>query len=301
MNKHKRLIYKALKNLKFLPKHQFFKIRYGAYTGKKLDLNNPVEFNAKIHWLKMYYHPPILTQLADKYAVRAYVTEKIGAQYLNDLHGFYTQVDSIDFESLPNQFVMKAVHGSSTNLIVKDKSHLNLEKTRKTLHSWMRHNQYQKVGFEWAYKHIKPGIIIEKYLAEDDKNCLTDYKFACFNGKVKYVQVILDNGDKVVQIFLDTEFNILEFNRVNRESYEGKLQKPIEFDTMLHLAETLADKLPYVRVDFYLVNHRIIFGEMTFYPGDGKHDFYPDYFNKTIGDYMKLPLLEKGQKEITNY
>lgn len=301
MTKTTRIIFKILKNLKFLPKPLFFKLRYGAYTGKYLNLQNPIEFNAKLHWLKLYYHPPILTQLADKYAVRAYVAEKIGAQYLNELYGFYTRVDAIHFESLPNQFVMKAVHGSSTNLIVKDKSHLNLEKTIKTLQSWMRHNQYQKVGFEWAYKHIRPGIIIEKYLTEADKNCLTDYKFACFNGKVKNVQVILDNGDKVVQNFLDTEFNILEFNRVNRESYEGNLQKPIEFDTMLYLAETLADKLPFVRVDFYLVDHRIIFGEMTFYPGDGRYDFYPDAYNKIIGDYLTLPILENGQKKITTY
>lgn len=301
MNKHKRLIYKALKNLKFLPKPLFFKIRYGAYTGKKLDLKNPVEFNAKIHWLKMYYHPPILTQLADKYEVRKYVAEKIGATYLNELLGYYKDVHAIDFDALPSQFVIKAVHGSSTNMIVKDKSTLDMVKTHKKLQEWMVHDQYRKVGFEWAYKNIKPGLVIEKYLDENNKCCLTDYKFSCFHGKAQFVQVIFDQEGKQIQAYFDRDFNLMPYNRKNREGFTGHLDKPNQFDEMLALAEILADQLPYVTVDFYLVDDRIIFGEMTFYPGDGRYDFYPDAYNKIIGDYLTLPRLKKNQSEITTY
>jgi hypothetical protein len=215
--------------------------------------------------------------------------------------GYYNDVYAIDFDALPSQFVIKAVHGSSTNMIVTDKSTLDMGKTRKKLQEWMVHDQYRKVGFEWAYKNIKPGLVIEKYLDENNKCCLTDYKFACFNGKVKYVQIILDIEGKQVQAFYDSNFNLLPFNRKNRDSYIKPIIKPEKFDEMHRLAEILADQLPYVRVDFYLVDNRIIFGEMTFYPGDGRHDFYPDAYNKIIGDYLTLPQLKKNQSEITTY
>jgi hypothetical protein len=157
-------INRILKNLKFLPKPLFFKIRYNAYTGKRLNLKNPIEINEKKNWLKLYYHPPILTQLADKYAVRSYVADKIGNEYLNEVYGYYTAIDQIDWNQLPNAFILKAVHGSHRNLIVKDKSSLNIRETEKMLSKWLRYNQYKKVGFEWAYKNIKPAIIVEKLL-----------------------------------------------------------------------------------------------------------------------------------------
>jgi len=294
-------INRILKNLKFLPKPLFFKIRYNAYTGKRLNLKNPIEINEKKNWLKLYYHPPILTQLADKYAVRSYVADKIGNEYLNEVYGYYTAIDQIDWNQLPNAFILKAVHGSHRNLIVKDKSSLNIRETEKMLSKWLRYNQYKKVGFEWAYKNIKPAIIVEKLLKEDQKRFLTDYKFVCMHGKVIYVQIVLDVDGKEVQVNYNKAFEQEKFIAINREWYQGAIEKPVLFDKMVALAEILADRLPYVRIDFYQIENKIIFGEVTFYPGDGKYEFFPDEYNKIIGDQLQLPKLVNGQKEITTY
>ncbi len=295
-------IYRILKNLKpILPKKSFLAFRYASYTGKHLNLKNPVEINEKKNWLKLYYHPPILTQLADKYAVRSYVAEKIGDNYLNELYGYFQKVEEIDFDKLPNQFILKAVHASHKNLIVTDKNALNIEETKKTLHKWLAYNQYQKVGFEWAYKNIKPAIIAEKLLKEDQKRFLTDYKFVCMHGKVIYVQIVLDVDGKEVQVNYNKAFERENFNAVNREWYQGAIEKPVLFDKMVTLAEILADRFPYVRIDFYQIENKIIFGEVTFYPGDGKYEFFPDEYNKIIGDQLQLPKLVYGQKEITTY
>lgn len=294
-------INRILKNLKFLPKPLFFKIRYNAYTGKRLNLKNPVEINEKKNWLKLYYHPPILTQLADKYAVRSYVADKIGSEYLNKVYGYYTAIDQIDWNQLPNAFILKAVHGSHRNLIVKDKSSLNIRETEKMLSKWLRYNQYKKVGFEWAYKNIKPAIIAEKLLYEEGKRFLTDYKFVCMHGKVIYVQIVLDVDGKEVQVNYNKAFEQEKFIAINREWYQGAIEKPVLFDKMVALAEILADRLPYVRIDFYQIENKIIFGEVTFYPGDGKYEFFPDEYNKIIGDQLQLPKLKNGQKEITTY
>lgn len=294
-------IYGILKNFKFLPIPWLLRLRYGAYTGKKLHLKNPVEINEKKNWLKLYYHPPILTQLADKYAVRSYVSEKIGAVYLNELYGIYRRVEEIDYEALPNEFIIKTTHGCRKNLIVGDKSNLDRSNTKKLLQKWMKYDQYKKVGYEWAYKNIKPGIVVEKLLKEEGKRFLTDYKFVCMNGKGIYAQVVMDLNGKEVQGNFSREFELLKFNTKNRESFQGQIEKPALFGKMWELAEILAGHFPLARADFFLIGQKIIFGEMTFYPGDGKYDFYPDEYNKIIGDYLKLPILKKGQKEIVVY
>lgn len=294
-------INRILKNLKFLPKPLFFKIRYNAYTGKRLNLKNPVEINEKKNWLKLYYHPPILTQLADKYASRTYVADKIGAEYLNELYGYYTKVEQINWNTLPESFILKATHASHRNLIVTNKSQLDIKATEKTLRKWLKYNHYKKVGYEWAYKNIPAGIVSEKLLEEKGKHFLTDYKFVCMHGKVIYVQIVLDVEGKEVQVNYNKAFEQEKFIAINREWYQGAIEKPVLFDKMVALAEILADRLPYVRIDFYQIENKIIFGEVTFYPGDGKYEFFPDEYNKIIGDQLQLPKLLKGQKEITTY
>lgn len=293
-------INRILKNLKFLPKPLFFKIRYNAYTGKRLNLKNPIEINEKKNWLKLYYHPPILTQLADKYASRTYVAEKIGAQYLNEIYGYYTGVNQIDWEALPESFILKATHASHRNLIVTNKSQLDIKATEKTLRKWLKYNHYKKVGYEWAYKNIPAGIVAEKLLKEKENRFLTDYKFVCMHGKVIYVQIVLDVDGKEVQVNYNKAFEQEKFIAINREWYQGVIEKPSQFDNMWRLAETLAEGFPYIRIDFYQIKEQIIFGEITFYPGDGKYEFFPDEYNKIIGDKLKLPELKKGQKEITD-
>ncbi len=299
--KIKRFIFRIIKNFKFLPIETFLKVRYQYYTGKKLNLENPVEFNEKIQWLKLYYHVPLLTQLADKYAVRDYVSKKIGEQYLNELLGVYDDVSAVNFDKFPSQFVLKGTHGSSTNIIVKDKSKLNIDKAKKELNKWMKHDQYKKVGFEWAYKNIKPRIICEAYLEEEKGEGLIDYKFHCFNGIPKFVYFSVDKDTYKSYYFYDMNLEKAAFSKKLKTSVEEKFVLPKNFDKMTNLAKILADILPYVRVDFYTIKGEIIFGEMTFYPSDGRLDFYPDKYNKIIGDYLTLPEIPKGQKTITSY
>lgn len=299
-NKIRRFYLKQLRKMRFLPPKIYTRISYEYYTGKKLDLENPIEFNEKIQWLKVYYHPRILTQLVDKYAVRTYVEEKIGGQYLNEIYGVYEKEEDVLFDELPNKFVVKATHTSSHNLIVTNKKNLNKIKAIKSFRKWLSKNQYYRIGQEWAYKDVPPRLIVEKFLKNDEESSLIDYKFYCFSGVAKFLEVHLDRADNHKRGFYDLSFNRLPYRYVSiKKSISSKIVKPSNLEEMIKLSEILAANFPFVRVDFYSIRGKTIFGEMTFYPSDGRKDIIPDEYNKIIGDYIKLPKLEKGQKVIT--
>jgi len=287
--KVRKIIVRIAKNLKFLPVKTILKLRHEYYTGKILNLKNPKEFNEKIQWLKLYYHNPLLTKLACKFNVRSYVEEKIGNKYLNELYGVYENVEDINFKNLPNSFVIKGVHGSSLNMIVEDKQQLDLVAVKAKLNKWLTHNQYKKVGFEWAYKNIKPLIIFEKFLEESGTKVLTDYKFYCFNGVPKYVQVILGRGINEQQCFYDLNWEKTPFIKSGKVFCDQPIEEPSNFEEMKSLAHKLAGSLPFSRVDFYAIEGKTIFGEITFYPSDGKKDFTPNMYNKLLGDLIILP------------
>lgn len=295
----RKLILSLLKKIKFLPPDIYVKIYYEYYTGKKLNLENPIEFNEKIQWLKVYYHPPVLTKLVDKYLVREYVKEKIGEEYLNELIFSSKTARAIDFDTLPNQFVAKGVHGCNFNLIVKNKKNLNKTKAKLLFNKWLSKNQYYRGGLEWAYKNVPPRIIIEKYLEEPGREALNDYKIYCFDGKPTFVQIDIDRGTDHKGIYYNTKWKRLPFNKGTKKFFEGEIEKPKKLNQMLKLAAILAENFPFVRVDFYYVNNKIYFGEMTFYPGDGRQEFKPNEYNKIIGDHLRLPKVPKGQKYIT--
>lgn len=160
----RKFITRTVRKMRFLPSETYVKYHYEYFSGKKLNLENPKEFNEKIEWYKVYYRPKILTQLADKYEVRKYVEEKIGTKYLNDLYAVYNKAYEIDFENLPQQFVIKANHTNTHNIIVKNKETIDKKKVIKQFNKWLGKNQYYLKGQEWAYKDIKPKIIVEKFL-----------------------------------------------------------------------------------------------------------------------------------------
>lgn len=299
-NNLKKNFYGLLKKLKFLPQDFYVKIYYEYYTGKKLDLENPKEFNAKIQWLKVYYRPKILNTLVDKYAVKKYVKEKIGARYLNETLAVYDKVSDVDFSKLPDQFVIKGVHGCHFNLIVSDKSKMNSFKSRLKLFKWMYRNQYYRGGLEWAYKDVKPRLLAEKYLSEMGKNIINDYKFYCFDGEPAFLQIDLGRGSEDNQkCFYDLQWKKLPFYKGKVAPFNGELKKPENFAEMIEVTRKLAYKFPFVRVDLYNINGKVFFGEMTFYPGDGRIDFYPDEYNRKIGDMLKLPKIKEGEKTVS--
>lgn len=292
-----------MKRLKFLPSPKYVGYYYEYYTGKKYKDENPTEFNEKIQWYKAHFRPQILNQLVDKYAVREYVKEKIGEEYLNECLGVYDKVGDIDFDTLPNKFVIKAVHGYGFNLIVPDKSKLNRAKAKLKMQKWMHRNQYFRGGQEWAYKDIKPRLVIEKYLDELGRGSITDYKFYCFGGKPEFVEVHLDREQNHKSGFFDLNFELLPFRDVpeNKWIKSSQVEKPENFAQMIEVAEKLADKFPFVRVDMYSIRGQIIFGEMTFYPADGRDDFKPEKYNKILGDKFILPALPVNKTEIKNF
>ena len=285
----KKVFLGILKKLKFLPPPLYVKIYYEYYTGKKLDLDNPREFNAKIQWLKVYYKNPILTQLVDKYTVREYVKEKIGEEYLNELFGVYDKASEVNFDALPDQFVIKGVHGCHFNLIVPDKTQLNKLKARFLMTKWLSKNQYYRGGLEWAYKNVPKRLIAEKYLVEMGKAVINDYKFFCFAGIPKFVQVDLGRGIENFRCFFDMKWEKQPFLVGRKTFYEGEIRPPKNFTEMKAVATKLAAGFPFVRVDLYNIAGRIVFGEMTFYPSDGRNEFRPEEYNLVMGDYLKLP------------
>lgn len=298
MNIFRKRLLGLVKKLKFLPQEFYARVYYEYYYEKKLDLDNPVEFNEKIHWLKVYYHPDILTKLVDKYEVRKYVEEKVGGKYLNELLGLYNKVSEVKFDEMPSQFVLKTTHGYNNNIIVRNKASLNKTKTRFLLSKWMLRNQYYVGGQEWAYKNAPHRIIAEKYLPEIDTEGVSDIKFYCFNGQPEFIEVMIAVANKVFRSYFDIHWNPLEVGRVKIALYKKKVEKPKNLEEMVEVATKLADKFPFVRVDLYNINGKILFGELTFYPADGRHPFYPEKYNKIFGDKMKLPEVPEGKKEI---
>jgi hypothetical protein len=298
MNIFKKSLFGIIKKMKFLPSDFYLKIYHEYYTSEKLDLENPAGFNEKIQWIKLYYRPDILSTLVDKYEVRNYIKEKIGEQYLNSIIGVYTDYNQLNFDEFPNQFVLKGVHGSNYNLIVPDKNKLDKTKAKRLINKWLGRNYYYYSGLEWAYKNIKPKILAENFMKEKGKDVLNDYKFFCFNGIPKFVQIDIDRGIHDYRCFYDTHWEKLPFTKGKPKMYPKELDKPNNLDEMLKLAKTLSEPFPFVRVDFFSVNGKTIFGEMTFYPGDGRTQFKPPKYNKIIGDYLTLPTIPENKSFI---
>ena len=259
---------------------------YYDATQERLDLENPKTLNQKIQWLKLYDSIPLKTQLADKYKVRSWVKEMIGEEYLIPLLGVWDRFEDIDFNVLPNQFVLKANHGSGWNIIVQDKQKFDVEDARKKFRLWMGRN-YAYQGFEFHYKDIEPKIIAEQYM-EEFKGQLNDYKFICTNGHIRYIWVDTDRyGDHRRTVF-NTDWEKQDF-RINYPVAEDRILKPDNFDKMKELATILCDGFLLARVDFYNVQGKIYFGEITFTPENGKMKIEPPEYDQILGDMINLP------------
>lgn len=264
---------------------------YKQKTGKELNLKNPKTFDEKIQWMKLYDVTPLKTMLADKYACREWVTERIGDEYLVPLLGVWDSFDEIDFDTLPDKFVLKANHGCHWNVIVKDKKSLDLQETKKKFDKWMNTNYAFVYGLELQYMNIRPKIIAEAYLENNDQG-LNDYKVLCFNGKAESILFISERENGAKKAFFDLDWNRLpiwsDFPGIEKE-----VEKPKNLELIIELAEKLSKGFPQVRVDFYVLNDGSIkFGEMTFTWSSGIHKWGSEQ-DIIYGNMVNLPAKKK--------
>lgn len=279
---------KNLYNKYFISDEKFLKKKYKKIFGKEINLQEPKTFNEKLQWLKLNDRNPKYTNLVDKYEVRKYIKDTIGEKYLIHLIGVWDKFDDIDFSKLPNQFVLKCTHDSGGIIICKDKSQLDLDKVRKKMNKCLRKNYYYH-SREWPYKNIEPRIICEEYMVDESGMELKDYKIMCFNGKAKCLFICLNRDSKkgLNVDFYDMEWNPMPFERHYPNS-GTIIQKPKSFDKMVELAEKLSEDIPFVRVDFYDINGKLYFGEMTFYPGAGFEEFTPEKYDEILGEWINI-------------
>ncbi len=272
-----------------VPADKFVKIRYRAAFGKELNLECPESYTEKLQWLKLYDHRPEYTTMVDKYAVKQYVAEKIGEQYVIPLLGVWENVNDIDFGALPDQFVLKTTHDSGAFVICKDKNTFDVRAARKKLSHFLK-RRYYDCNREWPYKNVKPRIIAEAYMEDGTYKELRDYKFFTFGGepKVLYIAQGRGKGEPTVADFFDMDFNHMPFT-IDHDMAKEPPAKPICFEEMKRLAAILSEGTPQLRVDFYEVDGQVYFGEMTFFHCSGFEKFHPDEWDQTFGDWVTLP------------
>ena len=255
-------------------------------VGYDPDLDNPKTFNEKLQWLKLNDRDPSYTKLVDKYAVKEYVSNLIGEKYVIPTLGIWDDFDQINFENLPNQFALKCTHDSGSSIVCLDKKSFDYKKAREKLSRCLNSNFYY-VGREWPYKHVKPQILCEKYIGDQQTRELLDYKIMCFNGRAKCSFICSDRESELKVNFYDREWNPMPFWRHYKKA-DREFPKPQNYEEMIALAEKLSGDLKFARVDFYNINGTIYFGEITLYPGNGFEEFHPVEWDEILGSWIDL-------------
>lgn len=273
--------------------NNFIRFIYKRYTGNEINLDNPKSFNEKLQWLKLNYYDNLASKCADKYEVRDYVKQKGLEDLLNELISVYKNPEDIDFTILPNQFVLKASHGSGMNIIVKDKSKIKTKQVIKELKKWVSIN-YAYMSGEWVYRDIEPKILCEKYIS-DSNGELNDYKIFCFNGKAHYIQVDVDRFTNHRRNIYTTEWKLLDMSIGYPNDSSLTIVKPKNLSKLLEYAERLAEPFVHARVDFYNLDDDIVFGELTFFHGGGFEKFTPDKYGVLFGDKMDIAKISKNE------
>lgn len=277
---------KLLTLFAWVPDKKMIKVQYKIKTGKKLDLNNPKSFNEKLQWLKLYDRKDIYTTMVDKYEAKKYVANIIGEEHIIPTLGIYDRFDDIDFESLPNQFVIKCTHDSGGLVICKDKKTLDIAEAKKKIENRLKKNPFYYCR-EWPYKNVKPRIIIEKYMSDESGDDLKDYKFFCFNGDPKILLVCSNRSKDLKETWFDKDFNKLKIVEGGHKN-DNSLEKPKKLKEMLKLSEILSKNIRFVRTDFYEINGKVYFGEITFFPASGFERFEPEEWNDKMGSWISL-------------
>lgn len=299
----KSLVRKYLGGLYEYSAHIYFKIlghiapkrlaahKYKSLTGRAINWNAPRDYNEKINWLKFYSDTSMWPLFADKYRVREYINSKGLGETLNDLYGVWDNADKVDFDSLPNQFVLKSNNGCATVLIVKNKESLDVTQTRTLLKKWLK----LKYGYETAEPHylkIKPLIIAERYLEDMSSGCssLIDYKVVCSYGKILYILVCYDRviGEEPQKQVYSEDWVLVHDALRKSHKHPHAFERTENIDKILEYSKLLSKDHPNMRVDWYIVDNQIFFGEITMTPAGGYASAYTTSFLNKIGDMIDL-------------
>ena len=278
--------------LNLLPDRIYLKFMYRHCTGKKLNLKNPQTFNEKLQWLKLHDRNPEYSIMVDKYAVKQYIANKVGVEYVIPTLGVWDNPDDIDFAALPDQFVLKCTHNSGLGMcICRDKSKLDIKEVKKQLHEGLKQNYYL-LGREWPYKNVPRRIIAEKYMEEKGKLVPEDYKIYCFNGKPKYIVVFHNRFDESKQLS-ETVYD-LDWNPQNISLDEHfaisdiVIPRPECLEELVKICSILCKDSMQMRVDFYVIENRIYFGEITLYTASGFQKMIPEDLDKVLGAELEI-------------
>ena len=272
------------------PDRLFLKLLFRIKMGYKLNLDNPQTYSEKLQWLKLNNRKPEYTQMVDKVGAKEYVANIIGGEYIIPTIGVWDSVDDIDFDKLPNQFVLKCTHDSGGIVICPDKSKLDINAAKRKLKRGLKKNFYSQ-NREWPYKNVVPRIIGEQYMVDESGYELKDYKWFCFDGVPKALFIATDRGvegEETKFDFFDADFNHLPFTN-GHPNANREILKPKGFEEMKRLAAKLSAGHPHLRVDFYDINGMIYFGELTFYHWSGTTPFEPIEWDYKFGEWIKLP------------
>lgn len=275
-----------------LPDKLYLSLKFYKKFGRFPNWKDPKTYNEKLQWLKLYDRRPEYSIMVDKCAVKDYVRLLIGGEYVIPTLGIWNRPEFIDWDELPNQFVLKTTHGGGNEGIVicRDKTSFNKKNAIDILYKNLKKDLYE-IHREWPYKNVEHKVIAEKYLEEAGKTSLNDYKVMCFEGKAKLIELHVGRfTDNHTQDFYDREWNLTD---ITQGSYGGNnsiaTPKPALLDEMIRLSEILAKGIPHVRVDWYIVNNQLYFGELTFFDASGLDNFIPEKYNYILGDWIKLP------------
>lgn len=272
---------------------QLIRKRFRKRLNREVNLENPIKFNDKLQWLKLNWDDPLAAKCADKFEVREFVEAKIGAQYLNEIIGIYDSVEDIKINTLPDKFVLKGTHGSGFNIICTDKDNMNWDDKLNIIKRWFSKNYYWQ-NREPVYKGMKPRVIAEKFLIQEKDHELRDYRFFCFDGEPKFISVDFNitNKNKTRRNLYDLNWNLLDATISYPQEINIKVEKPDKLNKMIEISEKLSAGFPHARVDFYYIDNKIIFGEITFFHQSGMGKISPEEFETKMGNWLNLPKIE---------
>lgn len=279
--------------LKKLPDKNYLEMRYAMYfDGKSLNWENPKTYGEKLQWLKLYNQNPEYITMVDKYEAKKYVAKIIGDEYIIPTIGIYDSVEEIQWDELPEQFVIKCTHDSGSVIVCKDKKKFNVQNATEILSNALKRNFYD-VDREWVYRYIRPRVIIEQYIVDEKEEELRDYKFYCFDGYVKALLLATNRLSETEELcfdYFDSNFNHLNWTNHWHPNAKVVPHKPQHFEKMKDIASRLSKSIPHVRVDLYEANGNVYFGELTFFDQGGLLKIHPDDWEIIFGDLIKLPV-----------